>query len=474
MTKKLIGACSAAMLLAAGSASALELYNGDPNLTPNAVLMLDESVQSAEGNLLLSFGPSGDIPLPNSTSVIFITLEGAMLSEPLNGSQGGFEGFGTTLTLSQGNSAGSSEVSLVSNGRGFSGCSSQGVNPASFRGSVCLIRIPVELTGGNVSVKVGMETETGLGIDNTSRSNRKTLELVKLVKPLKVSIEPETSAVIASLASNEEGNVFTSFVGNNILGTVDFDLVENVRTSLDTSSSDSIVSISRNFEKAMLTLSGDFTAFSGEDGAVLLNQDPDGTGGTPFVVNEDKTQATLSLASALGATVLRDAPHSISLKPDGKTSISGSDYMLKAEIMAKAGVEGTMLTGKLQSVERDGASILFPWTQTATQGADSGVISVYRLSNTGDVATGKVCIEVKSSTEEGYDGSAKCPLPSIAAGSEIVWTSAEIEEVVGNYGRGDLEFTVESNGRNLTARQFVVRGNTIQQVKGGTLEQDTN
>jgi hypothetical protein len=86
-----------------------------------------------------------------------------------------------------------------------------------------------------------------------------------------------------------------------------------------------------------------------------------------------------------------------------------------------------------------------------------------------------VFVEVKNASEAGFVNPGITQLaPSIDANGEFVVNSAGIEAAVGNYGRGDVEFTVEAEPDTLTGRQFVVRNGVVQQVLGGNVDQDVN
>jgi len=108
-------------------------------------------------------------------------------------------------------------------------------------------------------------------------------------------------------------------------------------------------------------------------------------------------------------------------------------------------------------------------------GAASGTTSVYRIGNLDATAAGAVFVEAKNSTTAGYINPGIVQVAAtIPAKGELVLNSSSVEAALGNYGRGDVEFTVEANSTSLTGRQFVVRNGAIQQVMGGTVSQDQN
>jgi hypothetical protein len=466
-----------------GAASALDIANGMTGVASSDPWKLASGADDASGDLIVRFAPSVNDSLgPESIrsarfletdSIIAIEVEGAVFSSSAGivfGNGFGEEGVdGLVANLSTGGAKGGNRAEFFIKGDDLIECGygAPDARAPDALAPTCQITIPVALTGGDVTVGIGIETAAGRPVDNSSLSNLQRLKLVKRVKPFKISIEADQVPTIASLDVNKDGAVFTAFESgsrDNVIGAVNFDLSADVYKSL---SLDSKVRVN-DIDKIMVTLDGDLGAFS----EVLLT-DTSNNDDKKLVVSSNKDAAALSFSNL--QAVLDGGPHEVSLIPDGKTAIPVADYKLTAKILAKAesGLSDLTRMGSLQSVERDGASILFPWTQSAVQGAESGVTSVYRLSNTGELATGKVCVEAKSSTVIGYDKGIECPENSIDAGSEIVWTSADIERFIGDYGRGDLEFTIEGAGTSLTARQFVVRGDSIQQVRGGTLAQDT-
>ena len=175
-------------------------------------------------------------------------------------------------------------------------------------------------------------------------------------------------------------------------------------------------------------------------------------------------------------TLVFDALTTVTVVPDTNVAIDRSDYDVSVSIAAagagpvQAAAGGT---GSLQPIDRNGTTIVFPWTQSASQGAASGTTSVYRFGNLDSIATGALFVEVKNASEAGYMNPGIVQIsPSVAAGGEFVTNSTTLEGEVGNYGRGDLEFTAEADPDELTGRQFVVRNGVIQQVQGGTIQED--
>ncbi len=72
------------------------------------------------------------------------------------------------------------------------------------------------------------------------------------------------------------------------------------------------------------------------------------------------------------------------------------------------------------------------------------------MSNPTDTDYGAISVRVISSTNSGLVGTEAELQASLPSGDEALFTSQDIENKVGNFGRADLEVSVEGTGAYVT------------------------
>lgn len=464
MLKKILATVSVAAMVAGGAQALVvqtrsignEGVNGNPTLLAAELDYAGGTVESgvASAETRVAFFPTAGL-FPTGNVLVHVTVSGAEFASVLDGSE---VNTATSVISSGGAAGGTDVVFLVS---GANACTS--VAP-------CFIDLPLVLDGSNVSFAVGLQTDAGAPVDNSSATNRVTEGVVQIAPAFDIAFTPDTTASTATLASLftllTDGDLgdFSAAPNEVTLATIDYvvksalDGTPVSAADVDTADGGSVVAVVSGFMDAFnpvaAPLGGDFTI-----------------GGTSATVSNAADTATRQ--TGLGT-------HAVIATPDTTTIIPRSAYTAVVTITPDDSsnlVSPTSKSGSLQSITRDGTSVVFPWTQSATQGANSGATSVFRIGNLDNVAAGAVFVEVKSSA----DGAVGYSIPgiqqlatSIPANGEFVINSGGLEAELGNYGRGDLEFTIEADPDTLTGRQFVVRGGVIQQVVGGTISQDLN
>lgn len=462
MLTKILASVSAAALLA-GAAHAVDLNNieaaaGDE---PYPLASALDYAGGVSGNVRVTVGPSAG-SFPTGNVLVFVTLTGATFNAALTGPE--FAGpAGVTSVISNGGANNGSVVTFLVSGA--DNCDAPNGNNV-VDAVECSITLPVDLTGDDVTMAVGFETDAGADVDNSNRNTRVTATLVEIAPAFKVAIVANTGATVADL--NALNGPFTDFTGlsDNLLGTVAVTAnainygagLRTVNTALGGAPVNGT-----DVGAVDLLLTGNMDAFDQPAGDVLF-------AATSFDTTDATTdEATYDAAALFAAT-------NISVVADGVTAIPRSDYELSVVVtpsLASALTAGTSATGDLQSIDRNGTQITFPWVQSATQGAASGASSVFRIGNLDNADAGAVFVEVKNSSTA-LPSSITEIAASIGANGEFVINSSQLEAAVGNFGRGDLEFTIEADPDTLTARQFVVRNGVIQQVIGGNVFQDLN
>jgi len=467
LNKILISACVSALM--AGSASALVVTNESVgNSNANAPVPLADSlafavtpfVISSAGQTRVNFSPSAGL-FPTGNVLVGVDVTGATFNAALTGAE--LTGASTSVISSGGLSGGSTVTFIIS---GASACTGP---------TTCAINLPLRLTGADVTFAVGLQTDAGAPVDNSSLTNKVTTTVIDTVPAFNITVVPSVTLTNATLASTPP---FSAVSVDSTLGTVDVTAnavtyaalpPEPVNRDLAGTNVTGVDVLSVN-----LVVSGFMDAFDPVAAPAGGNFRFAGTSFTTINSVTDTATANILATTTIGGA----AGASIDFIADGTTPVQRSAYPAAVTVtpaVASPIKAGTSLTAALQTVTRDGTQVTFPWTQTSTQGAVTGATSVYRIGNLNTTAAGAVFVEAKNSTTAGYTNPGIVQFaPSIAAKGELVADSSSIEAALGNYGRGDLEFTVEAQATSLTARQFVVRNGVIQQVIGGTVSQDQN
>lgn len=492
MIRKLLTS-AAVVSLAAGAAQALELESkvGAANQPTPLAAQLDFAGGDVDGEVFVGIAPTTGL-LPADNLVFFVTVSGAEFTRQVVGADL-FESSDNDpanatadldAVISTGGSKGSSSVSFSVDGADNCGEEPTVSTAPATDDANCFLRLPLELDGSDVTVTVGIETDAGVPIDQTSSTAPESIGLYTVADAFDIDIVADMTATTADL--NAAGGPFTGFLtADKALGTV---LVRPNQVMLGGAA----VTVAVDTDGTPVA-PGDVDA--GDDGEVRIvvegNLVAFEDGNTPAGDVDLNTTGFTTVSSATGsATSINQlavqatgstagAANTVNVDEDGATAIQASDYTATVTVTPddSSNLETAQTaSGALQSINRNGTNITFPWTQSATQGAASGTISVFRIGNlSGTTASGEVFVEVKNSSEAGYmNPGIQSVAASIAPGGEFVINSATLESTLGNYGRGDIEFTVEANANTLTGRQFVVRGDVIQQVQGGTIFQDLN
>jgi len=327
------------------------------------------------------------------------------------------------------------------------------------------LTLSVRPTGaGSVGVSAGFATELLTPLDGGTASDSGIISLVSGFAPV---VEADTAASQLTLASSfrQFGAIgAASAIGNARIaqtsGTVYSDLAA---TTLDAAP---VVS-------ATLTVSGDFTGFGTGTGqaAVTFNGDPLTISGTSASITLTGSEAA-DLVAAAGAT------NQIAIRPGTSTTatanaiLNASDYAATLTIGFDTGsgfvATTESATGDLDSVTREGETIIFPWTASAGTAAASGSNNVIRIGNTGSTAITGLFARVLSTSATGYTNPGLVSLGlTIPAGGEVLIDSALLQQVLGDFGRGDVEIVVEAPSSQITTRRLVVRPDGVFDWRSG-------
>lgn len=471
MLKKILATVSVAGIVA-GAASAL-------SVTPNTVangqypLLLAQELAygsttgiatSADNQLQFLVAPTNAAAVfPTGNILMRVEVANATFSRALNGSEVGVAG---QRVVSSGGTSGSSVVTFLLSGA-----------EACTQSAPCEVNLPLRLSGaGNVTASVGLQTDAGAPIDNSSLTELVTTTLVRLAPAFTIDIEAD-DVITQALLDDEDP--FTELSADTQLGLISagptvLNLGTNAVPFYDTVARD-IIGTAVNaggvdIDRITVVASGAMQPFGPATTALPAGSFSIGGPATVSVAGGTATRVFTPVADA------GIANQAVVVTENGVSTIARSAYSATVSIALATGsvlTAGASETGALQSITREGTEVTFPWTQSATQGEASGVTSVFRIGNLAEQETGAVFAEVRNSSEAGFTNGGIMQLTtSIDAGGEFVINSAQLEAALGNYGRGDVSFIIEADSDTLTGRQFVVRNGNVQNVIGGTIAQD--
>ncbi|MEE4212308.1 MAG: hypothetical protein V2I43_23955, partial [Parvularcula sp.] len=367
----------------------------------------------------------------------------------------------STSVLSTGGLAGASAVSFIITGA--DNCTA--IAP-------CTVSLPVNVTdGANVTATVGLETDAGAPVQGTDEETRESVSLVTRFPAFAITVAADTTPSTADL---DLTSPFTAFDGgsDNILGAITVD-ANFVDTDGDTVADTTVnVDLGANpvdasdVESIDVAIVGNFSAFDPATPAAAPAGDFQ-VGGDSVTV--DGSEGTVEITPVAALPV---GPLSVVATPDGTSAIQRSTYAATVTVDVTDDLDvNQVAAGALQSIDREGTSVIFPWTASASQSAASGSTNIIRIGNIASGATGAVFASALSSTT-GVPTTAVQVAASVPANGELLLTSSDLEAALGNFGRADIEITVEEDSANITARRFIVRDSGIQSLDNGTVAQN--
>ncbi|MFE9082484.1 hypothetical protein ACQKKG_10100 [Brevundimonas sp. NPDC003935] len=492
MTKNVLLAATAVSVMAfAGAASAHTLTfraaaapttdidageTGGPSLPYKLALESSVATPTSATFALVSTLSAG-AQFPSGNNFVQIDLVGGTFDTALASSA--VVAPGCTSVLSSGGAAGSTTAKFLVSSAG-AGC------------NLANLDLPIKPNAGaEVSVTTTLTTEAGAPIDPPSAA---TLKVLSRVDAFKVVFDSAIGGgalgdTFATLTANP---VYTTFkVGADAHGVGETATVGQLGTIKLVVDTTAYKDLAKNqvalgdVTEASVTVDGNYNAFNAAPGLVTL-------GANPMVINTGATQATLASSGAV-ATSLVIAASAVPAAP----TVSGVPFIVTREAAAtaiptstyKASVsykldtasynqEGPAL-GDLESIGRDGTNVVFPWmNSTAIQGA-TGTSNIIRLGNIAGAATGPVYAQVLNSVNAGAGYTpAAAPVqvfPSIAANGERVINTATLTTALGEFGRGDVQISVEAPSNTVTARRYATLANgSVTELNSGTVASDQN
>jgi hypothetical protein len=451
--KNLIKASAGAALVlgtAAGTASALNV--GVTNIadqagafTAKAPLKYASEIQQGtltgpnndrdESVIVSTFDVStGSFPAGNV--IVKATIAGATFDDVVSG---GALDFGTectgspaaTASISSGGAAGGTTVAwVVSN---LNSCAP---------GERVFVTLPIDLDlgGAGVSVTFGVETESG---GTPVDGGPATVSNFLVAAPAYSG--KLTSGATATANVSEVTGAYKKFMGAATTATLGSVLISaDTAVAIDLSGTVAFAATA-NYDKASVSIAGDFNAFleTSPTDDVLL-------GGT-VAATKTAGAATFSFTEPSG---IFGAAQNLQLVTDGDTAIPASAYAATVTptldlALSSTGLSVSPFSGNVGNVVRNGTSVRLPWVASASQAAASGTgaTNFIRVTNRTAAAFGPITATVLASNQAASVSKTATLAPSLASGGELVVSSGTLETLLGtNYGRGDIEVSVEGAG----------------------------
>ena len=376
---------------------------------------------------------------------------------------------GCTTVLSSGGTAGATTAKFLISSAG-AGC------------TLANLDLPIAPnTGSEVSVTSTITTEAGAPIDPPSAA---TLKVLSRVNAFNAVINGALGAggalgdTFATLTSTPVYTQFSTAAGAHTaapetttvaqLGTVT--IAVDTTAYKDLAKNDVLVT---DVTEAGVTVDGNFNAFNGAGGSVVL--------GTPLTVNAAATQATLASSLGVATSLTGGAVPFIVTRETANTAIPSSAYKATVSyVLATASYnqEGPF-SGDLETIGRDGTNVVFPWMNSSSVQAVNGTSNIIRLGNVAGSASGPVYAQVLNSVNAGAGyTAATAPVllfPNIAANGERVINTETLTNALGEFGRGDVQISVEAPSATITARRYATLANgSVTELNSGTVASDQN
>jgi hypothetical protein len=373
--------------------------------------------------------------LPSSSVELSITLNGNMVfgTGGITAADITDSGCSTfTVTPSSGGAAGSNTATFVISN------STTCTTPIS-------VVVPVTLTSaaqGNSGVTYSLlDGATGLGIDGGIVS----ANLIDVTPAFSVAVVADTLPTVIATGT---APYYTTFLTGAGYDTV----IGSINSTADTNSH-------RDLTPADLVVATDVQTTSVAVTGAGLTTDY-ATFGPPLTFTPTTGETTCASTTYTGSLSTGVAATSVSLNPcSASVSILPSTYSASAtlNLLTTEYTAGESATGALQTVSRQGYSVLVPWTASGTLSGTSGFSSTVRVSNQTNVAMAAT-VEVIESNKDATLKGRVFTLPPVPANSSISYTSAALQTAIGeDFGQADLLFTIAGSSQGSTFKRLFVR-----------------
>ena len=466
MTSKLslLGGIAASTLLIATGALAAPTLSVDAGGTGGTYLLASEAVidpadsLDVDADMLLS----GDNTIPSGNVLFTLNLSGGQFNSVVGAGQLSAAGPGActvSSTVSSGGTVGSTSVTFLLSGAVAGACNELSVDD-----------LDVLPTGsGTVSLAGQIETEAGTAIDGR---NSNSINVIERGQAFDVDFD---AGITRTAILQSTGGPYRRFTGN-VLGTT----LGSVEVTADSTYHRDLA--------GTLVSDADVTAISvtvdGAWGAFQTNANPPVNqvtlgGATAAISGNTATFSYPGLGGGLNE--LPNGANALTLTADGVDPILARRYTASASLTLAAGLTspGAFSGGNVGEIVRDGTSVIVPGMLSRYLVDRLGENNQIRIGNIGSDATGAVYVTVRANNRIGNnppayaDQGTATVVATIPAGGEFLLNSTTLTNLVGQFGRGDIELSIEADPADIVVRRFY-RGpaGTWTEVASGTVAQD--
>ena len=478
MTKLLAGVAAAALL--GGAASAYDVVLGNTAISaagtdiqgPTAYRVADNVDFSGNPNQIVEFfieQTAEGIFTTDDVLVEVVLTNGTFAANVTNAN---FDATcATSASVSSGGAAGTNSVTLLVSG--FETCDGKGAlaagtftsaQPGDFGFS-----IPVTYSGGgDVTIDVNVETDSGnTPVDGGNAS----VVAIDSVNAFTLAVAAAGTDPVADL--DAANGIYTDFDGvpaGSTLAIGGFNVVCDTTANINLTGT-AVDCSGAQVDGLDLALTGSTLGFDDGNGIQLFDNVAAAAGNFTIV---DATSSTFDAAAELGGAGLAGV-YTVEVTSDQDDAILRSDYSLEVTLDLDDTIftSDPSLSGDIDPIVREGSNVIAAWTSGGAVATANNSQHVFRFGNLSN-ADARVFVEVLTASDGTFVNPGLVQLSDIPAGGELVLTSGTLTTALtDDWGRGDLQFTIEATGDQVTARRFVTAPNgSLTELGLGNVDED--
>jgi hypothetical protein len=226
---------------------------------------------------------------------------------------------------------------------------------------------------------------------------------------------------------------------------------------------------------ATVTVTGDYTAFDGAGGATTLGGIAQASAAGTVRTFSGPALTTALVDAGLASASVTPEPFIVT-RETAAVAIPTSTYAVSVAytLASPAYTPEGPFAGNFETIGRDGTNVIVPWLNSNSIQTTNGTTNIIRLGNVSGTAVGPVFAQVLNSTLTAGVATAPVQLfPSIAANGERVISTAALTTALGEFGRGDVQISIEAPASAITARRYATLANgSVTEVPNGTVASD--
>lgn len=364
---------------------------------------------------------------PSGNVILQLALNGATFDGPISASPAfiDFTACGGTpfAAVSIGGADGGNTITYVISN----------LNECALGQDVSII-LPFDVNAPGTSVTLGMSLFTESGNVPVDSTNNQIVPLLVSASAFDVSIDEATTRT-ADVGATPPYSDFTPS-GAKALGDINLDIDSDVYVNLNGTGAPVVAALA-NVTAVDVSVSGNFAGidpdFDGDDSQVNVAR----------TVASQRYDTTVTAPELAIARI--DGGETFTVTPNGDPIVK-SDFDVAAAVdLADQFLDFSVSDPDFSSIVRNGTFATLPWTASNTQSGGTGSNNFVRVSNPTSSDYGPVTATILASTNSALVGVTKVLSDGVDAGGEVLFTAAQLEEELGNFGRADIEIAVEGN-----------------------------